>query len=126
MAVSQKRSKRKPTGGRYKAGFRKKKQFELGRLPSLTKLGETRLSPVRGMGGNVKQRLYQQNVVNLFDPKTKKSQKGKIITIKENPANRHYIRRNIMTKGTTIETDKGLAKVTSRPGQDGTINAVLI
>ena len=44
----------------------------------------------------------------------------------ENPANRHFVRRNIMTKGTVIETEKGKARITSRPGQDGTINAVLI
>ncbi|HHC19323.1 MAG TPA: 30S ribosomal protein S8e, partial [Euryarchaeota archaeon] len=32
----------------------------------------------------------------------------------------------IITKGTIIETEVGLARVTSRPGQVGIINAVLI
>ena len=31
-----------------------------------------------------------------------------------------------MTKGTIIETEKGKAKITSRPGQEGSINAVLV
>ena len=44
----------------------------------------------------------------------------------ENPANRHYIRRNILTRGTIIKTEKGNARITSRPGQDGVVNAVLI
>jgi small subunit ribosomal protein S8e len=33
---------------------------------------------------------------------------------------------NVITKGAIIETEKGLAKVVSRPGQDGVVNAVLI
>jgi len=126
MAISQKKSQRKPTGGRYKKGFRKKKQNELGRLPSLTKVGAIRKTTIRGLGGNKKERIYATESVNLFDPKTKKCIKAKILTVKESPANMNYIRRNIMTKGSTIETDKGMAKITSRPGQDGTVNAVLI
>jgi small subunit ribosomal protein S8e len=44
----------------------------------------------------------------------------------ENPANPHYVRRNIITKGAVIKTELGNAKVTSRPGQDGVVNAALI
>ncbi len=44
----------------------------------------------------------------------------------ENAANRHYVRRDIITKGTIIQTKLGKARVTSRPAQDGTVNAVLI
>ena len=50
----------------------------------------------------------------------------KIITVKENPSNPHYVQRNIMNKGTIIMTDAGAARITSRPGQDGVINAVLL
>ncbi|RLF79472.1 30S ribosomal protein S8e, partial [Thermococci archaeon] len=42
------------------------------------------------------------------------------------PANRQYVRRNIITKGAIIQTEIGKAIVTSRPGQDGVVNAVLI
>ncbi|MBW3022802.1 30S ribosomal protein S8e, partial [Candidatus Woesearchaeota archaeon] len=52
--------------------------------------------------------------------------KAKIKTVADSPANKHYVRRNIITKGAIVETDKGKAKITSRPGQDGTVNAVLI
>ncbi|HJJ40868.1 MAG TPA: 30S ribosomal protein S8e, partial [Methanocorpusculum sp.] len=33
---------------------------------------------------------------------------------------------NLMTKGAVISTDLGKARIVSRPGQDGVINAVLI
>jgi len=43
-----------------------------------------------------------------------------------NPANVDYDRRGVITKGAVVETPKGLARVTSRPGQNGVINTVLI
>jgi small subunit ribosomal protein S8e len=126
MAISQRRSLRKPTGGRYKKGARKKKGYELGRQPSLTHIGSRRAKTIRTMGSNRKIRVYSEETANLYDPKTKKYAKAKIKNVVENPANRHFIRRNIMTKGSVIDTDKGKAKITSRPGQDGAVNAVLI
>ena len=126
MAQSQLKSLRRPTGGRYKQKGRKKKAYELGRQPALTHIDKRRLKYVRTMGSHRKVRLLTSDTANLFDPKTKKYEKAKIKSVVENPANRHFIRRNIMTKGTVIDTDKGKAKITSRPGQDGAINAVLI
>ena len=49
-----------------------------------------------------------------------------IETVELNGANRNYVRRNIITKGAIIQTTLGKAKVTNRPGQDGSINAVLV
>ena len=46
--------------------------------------------------------------------------------MKENTSNPHYVTRNIMTRGAVVQTEIGLAKITSRPGQDGVINAVLV
>ena len=111
MAISQHRSLRKPTGGRYKKGYRKKKQFELGREPALTRIEKKRIKSVRTMGNHRKFRLLSQDIANLFDPKTKKYEKAKIKNVIENPANRHFVRRNIMTKGTVIETEKGKAEI---------------
>lgn len=125
MALSQSRPKRKETGGRYIA-YRKKKQYELGREPSFTKLGKKRMQVIRVMGANRKLRLLSADTANLFDPKTKSFKQIKIKTITDNPANRHFIRRNIMTKGAVVETELGKARITSRPGQNGVVNAVLI
>ena len=126
MAISQLKSLRKLTGGKYKQQGRKKKQYELGRDPAFTKIEKRRASNIRTMGSNRKVRLFSNDTANLYDPKAKKYGQVKIKAVAENPANRHFIRRNIMTKGTIIETEKGKARITSRPGQDGAVNAVLI
>ncbi|MBN2454667.1 30S ribosomal protein S8e [Candidatus Woesearchaeota archaeon] len=123
--LSQERSKRTPAGGRYKTS-RGKKRAELGGLPALTKLGSRSTNLMRTRGKNYKHRLLHTDKANIYDPKTKKYAVVKIKTIVENPANRHFVRRNIMTKGTVIETDIGKAVIKSRPGQDGTVNAQLL
>ena len=125
MALSQARPRRKQTGARYK-DYRKKKQYELGREPSFTKLGKKRMLVIRVMGANRKLRLLSADTANLFDPKSKSYKQVKIKTITDNPANRHFVRRNIMTKGSVIDTELGKARITSRPGQNGGVNAVLI
>ena len=125
MVINQRRSKRSATGSRYRSA-RKKRLFEAGGLPTQTKLDESKKKVIRTRGANKKVKTLSDSVVNLADPKTKKATKVKITGVVENPANRHFVRRNILTKGTVIETEKGKAKITSRPGQEGTINAVLI
>ena len=65
-------------------------------------------------------------MANVVDPKTQKSKKVKILTVVENSANPFYVRRNIINRGAIIETEIGKAKVTSRPGQHGLINAILL
>jgi len=125
MAISQRRSKRTSTSSRYKKN-RGKRLSEQGRVPSLTKVDERKLKVIRTLGGNYKQILLNGNIVNLLDKKTKKYSKTKIISVVETPANRHFMRRNIMTKGCIIQTEKGKAVITNRPGQEGTINAVLV
>lgn len=125
MAKSQKRSFQKESGAMYRDA-RKKTKNELGRRPALTRVGEQRVLKLRTRGNNRKVRLLSTETANILDPKTKKYEKVKIKTIAENPANRHFVRRNIMTKGAIIETEKGKAKITSRPGQDGIVNAVLV
>ncbi|MEM4271198.1 MAG: 30S ribosomal protein S8e [Candidatus Pacearchaeota archaeon] len=125
MTLSHWRSRRKPTGGLYRHQ-RKKKLHDLGKDASNTKMGALKRKILRVRGANQKSRLFSCDVVNLFDPKTKKCSLEKIKTVVDNPANRHFVRRNIITKSSIILTEKGKAKVTSRPGQDGMINAILI
>ncbi|MBI4155243.1 30S ribosomal protein S8e [Candidatus Woesearchaeota archaeon] len=124
MAISQFRSRRKTTGGRYRNP--RKKIKNRGDLPSLTTIGDLRKRKVRIRSGELKYGLLQINIVNLYDPKSKKYIKGKIETVIDSPSDRNFIRRNIMTKGSIIRTDKGNARIISRPGQEGAINAILI
>ncbi|MFA5084479.1 MAG: 30S ribosomal protein S8e [Candidatus Paceibacterota bacterium] len=125
MAQTNRRPKRKVTGGRYHDQC-KKRANQTRRLATLTKLGDKKAITVREIGGAKKTALLQCNVANVYNPKEKKYVLAKIKTITDNAANRHFVRRNILTKGAVIETEIGKAKVTSRPGQEGTINAVLM
>jgi small subunit ribosomal protein S8e len=125
MPIIQHRSYKKPTGARYVAA-RGKRKFETGRLPTHTRLGARKVKKLNLKGGGRKTVMLSTDIVNLLDPKTKKHSKAKIKNVLKNPANRHYVRRNILTKGTVIETEKGKARITNRPGQEGTVNAVLV
>lgn len=126
MAITRDRSKRKVTGGRYRANSKPKKRF-LHKMERIPKVGdEIKKKIIRTHGGNQKVGLTSTNMANVIDLKTKKCKLVKIQTVVENNANLNYVRRNIITKGAVIKTELGTAKVTSRPGQDGIINAVLI
>ena len=125
MAMIQVRSKRKFTGGLYN-DFRKRKKRDFGSDFFPTRIGSFKAKSVRTLGANKKHRLIQSDMANVIDKSTGKAQKSKIITVKENPANPNYVRMNIITRGAVIETELGLAKVMSRPGQDGVINAILL
>ena len=105
---------------------RKKRRYEIGREPLMTNLGEESLRKYRTMGGNSKVKMLSAAYANVVDPKTNQAKRARIVTVKVNPANPNYVQRNIMNRGATIQTDLGMARITSRPGQDGTINAVLL
>ncbi len=125
MALWQGKAKRSKSGRRIRYA-RGKRKFEIGRESLLTTIGANRLKVIRTKGNNRKTRVKTSDIVYILDPKTLKTTKTEILTVKENPANIHYVRRNIINKGAIIETKIGKAKVTSRPGQCGTINAVLL
>ena len=66
MAISQERSKKKVSGSRY-ITLRKKKQFELGRDPTFSKLGERKTKLIRIMSGKKKKITMYENKVNIVD-----------------------------------------------------------
>lgn len=127
MSVYHKPLKRKPSGGRRKPHRKHKKKCHIGRPPTMTTIGDTeKRKKIRTKGGGLKIRLYVATYANVLDPGTKQYKKVRILRVVENAANREFTRMQIITKGAIIETEIGLAKVTSRPGQDGVINAILI
>lgn len=67
-----------------------------------------------------------ENSANVYDSKKGKAQNVKILRVIRNPASVDYDRRGIITRGTILETELGHVRVTSRPGQHGMINAVLV
>jgi small subunit ribosomal protein S8e len=125
MAIIQDRSLRKPSGGRN-TSTRTKRIHMAGSKAALPVVGPIRTKTKKTKGGSTKEHLLSTEYANVFDPKTGKHTLLKIKAVKENTANRNYVRRNILTKNTVIETEKGLAKITSRPGQEKIINAVFI
>ena len=116
--------KRKASGGRKRTN-RKKRRFEKGFFPAETTLGKSKSRTVRKQGGIEKVRLLAANQANISDA-SGKTEKVEILRVIENPANVDYDRRGVITKGTIISTPMGNARVTSRPGQDGIVNAVLV
>jgi len=109
--------KRKDSGGRKRVN-RKKRRYEKGFFPAETALGKPKSRMVRKHGGNVKIRLLAVNQANISDASGKTS-KVEILRVIKNPANVDYDRRG-------VATPLGTARVTSRPGQDGIVNAILV
>ncbi|MHA1200772.1 MAG: 30S ribosomal protein S8e [Candidatus Heimdallarchaeaceae archaeon] len=120
-----KRSRRKLSGGLIRRSSSKKKR-DMGRYPAETQIGPRKLKHIRTRGGNVKHRVLTAENAIVLDQSTGISQKVKILNVLENRANREYARRRIITKGCVIDTSLGKARVTSRPGQHGVINCILI
>jgi small subunit ribosomal protein S8e len=125
MGIWQGRSRRKRTGGRLRP-IRKKRRFEIGREIQHATIGPGTVKRYRVRGANRKLRILTTQTINVYDPATKKMQRAKVITVRENPANPNYVQRNIITKGAILETDLGLVRVRSRPGQDGILNGVRV
>ena len=125
MVIVQQKSKRKPTGGMHST-MKKMRKNEMGGDAIKTTIGETKIKKARTKGGNVKIKLRATEFANVIDQKAKTVKKAKITDVLENHANPHFVRQKIITLGAIIQTESGKARVTSRPGQDGTVNAVKV
>ena len=125
MARSQARSKRKYTGKKYKY-FHKKRKRELNRPSIETQIGLEKKKKQRTLGGNSKLKLFSSTFINVTDLTTNKTSKVKILRFESNAASKDYNRRHILTKGAIVETELGKARISSRPGQHGILNGILI
>ena len=117
--------KRKLTGGRTKR-FRSHKKYEKDGYAAETLLGGNTSYHRRERGGSEKTSLKFAEFANVIDISSGKTLKTKITRVLKNPANRDYERRGVITRGAVIDTELGNARVTSRPSQDGVINATLL
>ena len=115
---------RKFTGGR-KVAMRDRRKFEIDRYPNEAIMGATEIVSRRIRGNNVKNALKNAEFANVVDPTSKKVARTRILQVIKNSANKDYERRGVITKGALLETESGIARVVSRPGQDGTVNAIL-
>ena len=117
------RSHRKPTGGLL-FSHRKKKKHERGTEFLQTRVGKDKKKTVKSLGGNRKVKLLSIEKINVAVKGKVKT--AKIASVLENHANPHFVRRNVLTLGGVVKTDIGNVRITSRPGQDGVVNGVLI
>ena len=107
---------------------KKKKRF-CGSPATETKMGADVKKVTRARGGSVKRRLVTAKFANVVVDG--RNVKCEVTWVSVNPASRDLTRRNIITKGAVLDvkTPEGAAlkaRVTSRPGQDGVLNAVKI
>jgi small subunit ribosomal protein S8e len=123
MAEWHLKSKRSPSG-RLMKRLRKKRRQDRGLEFLETKVDKRKTKPKKSLGGFRKIKLLAEEKVSIAGKG--KTFTSKILSVHENKANPHYVRRNILTKGALIRTEAGLVRVTSRPGQHGVINGILV
>jgi len=116
-------------GRKSKLKCRKKKKSELGSDPRLTSLThgtdkEEKSKEVDKKGGGKKTVLMRTKFVNISDGN--KAKRVEIKSVVDNIANKDFKRMSVISKGAIVETELGKAKVTSRPSQEGVVNAVLV
>ncbi|RLI95912.1 MAG: 30S ribosomal protein S8e [Candidatus Aenigmatarchaeota archaeon] len=125
MARWHTRSERKPTGGLLKQNM-KRKGRQRGSEFLETRISKRNTKVRRGRGGSGKMKILSEEYVNVSDYKTKTMKKLKILAVEANPANPHYVRRNVLTKGAVVKTEAGNVRITSRPGQCGSLSGVMV
>jgi len=107
----------------------KKRKYGMGGKPADTTIGVVKKKLVSVKGGKTKLKVFASDYVNaVVDGKCLRCQ---ILDVKDNPANKDYIRRDIITKGAVVSV-KSLdgrdldVRVTSVPGRDGVLNGVVV
>ncbi len=98
------RHKRSHTGAK-RAHYRKKRKFELGRQPAMTKIGPKRVHPVRVRGGNVKFRALRLETGTYSWGSEAISRKTRIIGVVYNSTNNELVRTNTLVKGCIVQID---------------------
>ena len=113
----------KITGGRRHV-LRSRRKYEIDRFPNEALIGDQITITRKVRGKNTKTSIKTIDSVNLaIDSKVKRV---KIIKVLENATNNDYQRRGVISKGAILETEEGKCRVVSRPGQHGTVNAILV
>src|SRR2546427_11226733 len=98
MALWQGRSKRKPTGGRYRP-FRKKRRREIGREPQYAFIGAQRLKLYPTKGANRKVRVLSAEFAHVLDRRTALTHEVNVGPVKGHPSNPNFGTRAMITPG---------------------------
>ena len=107
MSISRNsRHKRRATGGRMPI-HKKKRNFEMGRVPSMTKIGNKRVIFVKGRGGNIKTRALKNDHGNFSWGSEAISCKTRVMDTVYNATNNELVRTKTLVKNAVIFIDAG-------------------
>ncbi|WWD19839.1 ribosomal protein S8.e [Kwoniella shandongensis] len=99
------RHKRAASGAR-RAHYRKKRKFELGRQPAMTKLDSSkRIHEVRTRGGNTKYRALRLDSGNFAWGSEHVTRKTRLIQVRYNATNNELLRTQTLVKSAIVDVD---------------------
>ena len=105
MSISRNsRQKRRATGGRMPI-HKKKRKFEMGRVPTMTKLGPKKVTLVRGRGGNFKHRGFRLDHGTFSWGSEAISKKTRVIDTVYNATNNELVRTKTLVKNAIVYID---------------------
>ena len=88
-----------------RAKYRKKRKFELGRPPAMTKIGEPRINAVRCRGGNLKFRALRLDSGNFSWGTEVCTRKVRVLDVSYNASNNELVRTKTLVKGAIVVVD---------------------
>jgi len=98
------RHKRRLTGGRRNV-HQKKRKFELGRQPAMTKIGSKRLSEIRVRGGASKWRALRLDTGNFSWGSECCTRRVRVLDVVYNASNNELVRTKTLVKNAVIQVD---------------------
>ena len=105
MSISRNsRHKRRATGGRMPI-HKKKRKFEMGRVPTMTKLGAKKVITVRGRGNNVKRRALRCDSGNFAWGSEAMAAKTRVLDTVYNATNNELVRTKTLVKNAIVLID---------------------
>jgi len=105
MGISgDRRHKRRETGGRRNNTVKKRK-YDLGRPPAMTKLGAKRIHTVRVRGGNTKFRALRLETGNFSWGSESQTRRVRILDVVYNASNNELVRTKTLVKNAIIQVD---------------------
>merc|ERR1719188_731012 len=105
MSISRNsRHKRRSTGGRMPI-HKKKRKFEMGRVPTMTKLGQKKTINVRGRGNNIKRRALRIDAGNFSWGSEAMTAKTRILDTVYNATNNELVRTKTLVKNAIVLID---------------------
>jgi len=97
--------KKRATGGKKKV-WRKKRKYELGRQPAMTKLSSNKtVRRVRVRGGNVKWRALRLDTGNYSWGSEAVTRKSRILDVVYNASNNELVRTQTLVRSAIIQVD---------------------